>query len=405
MLLQSVQISKLKNIETLNKIIATCIFGSVFFSTFSIALTQIAYYSGLIIWLYLLLSKQDKIKRTQLDLFFGLYFLIEVVTTIISIDRLDAFLHIQKRLLLIPIVYLIVRFIDTRKKLNILIITFFISALIIGIVSDIIILSDFLTYLHNIQRFGFYNNQMTVGGLTMIISLILIPFALHPKTPKQPRILAVVGICVTLFALIFTFTRSSWLGFIAGSIVIAIFRDKRILYFFVAGIVLLIFFGSPELHDRFISIFDPYHANNSERLRMWSAGIKIFMGYPILGTGDISFVTISPQYTEDGSFFGHLHNNLLMWLVTLGVVGFVIVISIFVMIWKIFWRVSKQTKDDWLYGSFATGALAVFVGFQVNGLFEWNFGDAEIYFLFLMITGVVLSIQRKAEEDSVQKIM
>lgn len=396
-------VNRLITLESLKKVIVICIFIFVFCSTFSIALTQIAYYSAFIMWLFLIVIKKGKILKTPLDMFFGLYFLIEVVTTILSLDRIDALLHIQKRLLLIPVVYLIVRFIDTREKVINLVTIFFISAIMIGIVSDFLIFKNFSQYAHYLLRFDSYNNPMTIGGLTMIVPLMLIPFALHPQTPKTQRMLAAVGISVTIFVLIFTFTRSSWLGFFAGAIIISILKDKRILYFIGILVLFLAIFGSSELHARFFSIFDPYAGYNAERLEMWAAGIQIFKKFPILGIGDIGFNYISPQFTSDGRYYGHLHNNLLMWLVTLGVIGFMIVISLFVAIWRVFWKTNRAVKDDWLYGSVTIGALAVFVGFQVNGLFEWNFGDAEIYFLFLMITGVVLSIQRLAENNSIPK--
>jgi hypothetical protein len=40
------------------------------------------------------------------------------------------------------------------------------------------------------------------------------------------------------------------------------------------------------------------------------------------------------------------------------------------------------------------GALASYLGFQVNGLFEWNFGDAEIAMLLWLTVGLALSAQK-----------
>ncbi len=398
MKIQSSLSSLFINQEFTEKIVLGCLFISVLCSTFSIALTQIAYYSAFIIWLGLIIFKKEKLPKTPLDLFLILYFIIEIVTALLSIDRLDAFLHVQKRILLIPIVYLIVRFIDNRERFNGIVIALMFSASIVGIINCILILTKFSDYAHYILRFSEHNNPMTYGGLTMILSLLMIPFFLNPSTPIKIRLLSAVGVIVNVFTLIFTYTRSSWLGFVAGVIVIAIIKDKRILYFIGASIVLLMLFGTPELYARFFSIFNPYAGYNAERLVMWSTGINIFKDYPIFGVGDISFDNLTPRYTKDGWAFGHLHNNLLQWLVTFGIIGLAIMISLFVAIWRIFWKTNKQVQADWLYGSVTTGAIAIFIGFHINGLFEWNFGDAEIYFLVLMIIGVVLSIQRLVRE-------
>lgn len=384
--------------EKLNKIIVGCLFIMVFCSTFSIALTQIAYYTALIVWLSLILTKKEKFQPTPLDLWFSLYLVIELVSTIFAYDRIDALLHIQKRLLLLPIVYLIFRYIDTRERIMRILMTLFISAAIVGLLSSISILIQFSAYSHYIKRFDIYNHYMTIGGISMFMLLLMIPFSLNRQITLTQRILLIIGVAAILLTLIFTFTRSSWLGLIIGIIVLVMLRFKKLLYLFLVVVVGVVIIGSPELHVRFLSIFDPTDPSNDLRLRMWNVGLKIFQDNPILGVGDISLNPLNDAYSQHTMDFGHMHNNFVQWLVTTGTVGFVIVILWFIKIWKLFWSAYRKMKDDWLYGSFTAGAIAVFVGFHVNGLFEWNFGDAEIYTLFWIIVGLVLSVRKQNDE-------
>jgi len=384
--------------EKLNKIIVGCLFIMVFCSTFSIALTQIAYYTALIVWLSLILTKKEKFQPTPLDLWFSLYLVIELVSTIFAYDRIDALLHIQKRLLLLPIVYLIFRYIDTRERIMRILMTLFISAAIVGLLSSISILIQFSAYSHYIKRFDIYNHYMTIGGISMFMLLLMIPFSLNRQITLTQRILLIIGVAAILLTLIFTFTRSSWLGLIIGIIVLVMLRFKKLLYLFLVVVVGVVIIGSPELHVRFLSIFDPTDPSNDLRLRMWNVGLKIFQDNPILGVGDISLNPLNDAYSQHTMDFGHMHNNFVQWLVTMGIVGFVIVILWFIKIWKLFWSAYRKMKDDWLYGSFTAGAIAVFVGFHVNGLFEWNFGDAEIYTLFWIIVGLVLSVRKQNDE-------
>jgi len=384
--------------EKLNKFIVGCLFTMVFCSTFSIALTQIAYYTALIVWLSLILTKKEKFQPTPLDLWFSLYLVIELVSTIFAYDRIDALLHIQKRLLLLPIVYLIFRYIDTRERIMRILMTLFISAAIVGLLSSISILIQFSAYSHYIKRFDIYNHYMTIGGISMFMLLLMIPFSLNRQITLTQRILLIIGVAAILLTLIFTFTRSSWLGLIIGIIVLVMLRFKKLLYLFLVVVVGVVIIGSPELHVRFLSIFDPTDPSNDLRLRMWNVGLKIFQDNPILGVGDISLNPLNDAYSQHTMDFGHMHNNFVQWLVTMGIVGFVIVILWFIKIWKLFWSAYRKMKDDWLYGSFTAGAIAVFVGFHVNGLFEWNFGDAEIYTLFWIIVGLVLSVRKQNDE-------
>ena len=384
--------------EKLNKFIVGCLFTMVFCSTFSIALTQIAYYTVLVVWLSLIVMKKEKFQPTPLDLWFSLYLVIELVSTIFAYDRIDALLHIQKRLLLLPIVYLIFRYIDTRERIMRILMTLFISAAIVGLLSSISILIQFSAYSHYIKRFDIYNHYMTIGGISMFMLLLMIPFSLNRQITLTQRILLIIGVAAILLTLIFTFTRSSWLGLIIGIIVLVMLRFKKLLYLFLVVVVGVVIIGSPELHVRFLSIFDPTDPSNDLRLRMWNVGLKIFQDNPILGVGDISLNPLNDAYSQHTMDFGHMHNNFVQWLVTMGIVGFVIVILWFIKIWKLFWSAYRKMKDDWLYGSFTAGAIAVFVGFHVNGLFEWNFGDAEIYTLFWIIVGLVLSVRKQNDE-------
>jgi putative inorganic carbon (HCO3(-)) transporter len=391
--------NRFPDVKIILKLIVGCLFAMVFSSTFSIALSQITYFSGIVLWLFLIIQKKDTLEKTPLDSYFIIYLYLEAFTTIFAFNSFDALMHIQKRLLLIPIVYFIVRFADSRERIFKLMITLFVSATLVGIFSSISIIAQFADYAHYIKRFGLYNHYMTIGGLSMFMILLMTPFALHVKTPIRVRLLSIIGIGFILFTLLFTFTRSSWLAVIAGVFVIALLRYRKIVFVIVAILAGVAFLGSPELHARFLSIFDPNDPTNTERLRMWSLGFQIFKDHPVMGIGDVNLMAISRLYSHSSFGFGHAHNNIVMWLVTLGVSGFTFILLWFIKIWKIIWNTFKQSKDDWLYSSFSLGAIAAFVGFHVNGMFEWNFGDAEIFMMFWIIVGTVVSIMKMNERE------
>ena len=385
--------------KILINIIVGCTFAFVFCSTFSIAISQIAYFSGLVLWLFLIVRKKDNVDKTPLDVYFIIYLYFEAFTTIFAFNSFDALMHIQKRLLLIPIVYIVIRFTDSRLLVQKLIITWFVSAVLVGIFSTISILAEFADYSHYLKRFGLYNHYMTIGGLSMFMILLMTPFALHEKTPMRIRYLSIIGIGFILFTLLFTFTRSSWMGVIAGIFVIALIRYKKLVVVIVIVAAGIAIFGSPELHARFLSIFDPHDPSNAERLKMWGVGLQIFRDHPVFGVGDVNLMALSRMYSQSSFGFGHAHNNIMMWLITLGVLGFVFIIFWFIKIWKILWNTYKKSNSDWLYESFTLGAIAAFVGFHVNGMFEWNFGDAEIFMMLWIMVGMVMSIKKIIERD------
>jgi O-antigen ligase len=97
----------------------------------------------------------------------------------------------------------------------------------------------------------------------------------------------------------------------------------------------------------------------------------------------------------DAAEGGHLHNNFMTLLVTIGFVGFAATMAIFVKIVQLDLRAARRTRGHWLYGSVTAGCLAAFIAFQINGLFEWNFGDHEIAVLLWFTVGLVLLAERR----------
>ncbi len=189
-------------------------------------------------------------------------------------------------------------------------------------------------------------------------------------------------------------TKGSYLAFAAGAVFVAVMRERRLLIAIAIAVILVMTFSSPYVQDRLAGIFDLHHPENASRLMLWKTGMKMLADYPLLGIGDIDMHELYLNYMEPGdpAQHGHFHNMIVQFLVTLGVIGFIVVAAMFVRIWQVEWKAYRQAKDDWFAGSLALAGLAVFVGFQVNGLTEWSFGDQEVVLLFWTSVGMTLAI-------------
>lgn len=206
-------------------------------------------------------------------------------------------------------------------------------------------------------------------------------------------------------ALVLTQTRSSWLGFLCGAVVIGIVKNRSFVIGILGFTVLFIFFAPSTLQHRALSVVDPHDQSNYLRLRMWETGWRIFCDHPIVGIGDTDIKKTYIQYTTpiDKNEGGHLHNNFVMLAVTLGIVGFAAIMGIFVR--AILYEVSilRKVFAHPLARSVVLGAIAAFIGFQVNGLFEWNFGDQEIITLFWFSIGLTIAIARFAQRTTMEE--
>jgi len=330
------------------------------------------------------------VRATPLDYFFLAYVIAEILSTLFSYRIAQSFAF-SKRLLLIGIVYFFATWITTDQAAKRAMAVLLSAA---GLVACIGVGKLAFSPPEEVVRLGIFQFYMTTSELMMIALLLLFPFAVHPGTPRRIRAVAVIGLVPIGISLYATVTRGAYLAAAAGIVFIALMRNKKLLLPLALLILLVILFAPPYVESRIESIVDLNHPENASRLMLWKNGLKIFADHPIVGVGDIDIHELYLRYMDPGdpAQHGHLHNIAMQILVTLGILGFAAVAAMFVRIFQTEWRIWKKVQADWFRGSVTLGALAVFVGFQVNGLTEWTFGDQEVVILFWLTVGLTLAV-------------
>ncbi|UCF77963.1 MAG: O-antigen ligase family protein [Candidatus Eiseniibacteriota bacterium] len=360
---------------------------------FSIALSQSALFLALFLWAWIMiLERKSSIPSTPLDFYFLAYLVVGINSMVFSGERAMPVIF-SKRILLIPIVYLIAANVSTRRALGRLLITL---AVVMAVVSTVGI-QEYLSGLRGLEgRLELFHHYMTSGGILMILGLMAFSFAFLAG-PLLWRVVASASGLLMVLPLIFTFTRSSWLGFVVGLSLIAFVRSWKAVVG-VAVLALLIVLVLPaSFKDRALSVADPSHRHNIERVYMWKAGVEIIRDHPFAGVGDADLAKWYDRYKPAESVVtgGHLHNNLIMFGATLGIPGLLVFLVLSMKILLMEWGIVRSIPgEEWLLKCTAVGCLASYIGFQVNGLFEWNFGDAEIAMLLWLSVGLTLAVAR-----------
>lgn len=326
-----------------------------------------------------------------LDLAFLLYCAVEFVAAFNSDQPLDA-LRNSKRLLLIALVYGVITAFRSKERIRTG------MMLLSGSVAFLSAAEIVFYYSEGIARLYVFQHYMTTGGLKMIVSLMLVPFILSPDTEKKDRRFFAAVFIPTFAALVLTNTRSAWLGLVAGILLISILHYRRLFVILAAVIVLFFAFGPAEQVARAKSIVDLTNPSNVSRFNMWSTGLRMWQDRPILGFGDIDLYDAYLTYrTPTGDEpAGHLHNNYVHLLVTLGAAGLSVVLFLFYTVVTSEFLVLKKYTADPFVRNIALGSIAVFTGFLVNGLFEWNFGDHEIMVFVWFSVGLCCAAHHSA---------
>lgn len=218
------------------------------------------------------------------------------------------------------------------------------------------------------RAFAFFGSPNVFGILMAIISLLAIGLTISKRIWQFGFLSSIF-----LIAMVFSFSRTAWIGFGIGLGIMLLFMNWRFIFLgFFAPLMLLV----TQVRTRILTIFSSEYAIDSfldGRLWAINNGFHIFKQNPILGTGpgtyggQLSANYSSPIYhlgLQNGYVALYFTDN--QWLETLvqtGILGIMAFLGFAVSaIWTLIANFSK--KRNWLVLS----ALSGFVCFLVCGL-------------------------------------
>lgn len=232
---------------------------------------------------------------------------------------------------------------------------------------------------------------MTYSGLLTALALFFLVLALDQK-----KRLWVAAASLSSIALVLTFTRGAWIGWLTGAAAFVVLRRPRWVPIAVPALLLLLIISPLSIFGRFISSFDVSHPSNLDRLRMLEAGVEIIRDQPLAGVGPSQVKENYPLYrAADAPRFKvpHLHNNLVqLWAERgfLAPLAYLMLVATFIHLCFVARRRGHATYAD--------AGIAVAVGLAVAGLFEFNFGDSEVLLTMLDLWAIsAVALERPAE--------
>ncbi|WP_423799533.1 O-antigen ligase family protein [Neobacillus sp. SAB-20_R2A] len=261
-----------------------------------------------------------------------------------------------------------------------------------------------------IRSYGLFGNPNCYGSYLVLILLLSICLFFSEKGNKIKRFIFFTS-CLTFLVMLFTGTRSSWVGLCFGLIFFTVFVILRRRYLWKRYSILLISFftifiivNSTEdgsYFNRFNSIIsdsskvlkkeETTGQEGSYRMFIWQKSLPLVKEYFWVGTGPDSFIFAFPNGDkETKEIFGDIkvdkaHNEYLQMAVTLGVPALcVYFLLLFVILRKAFQatRLIRGNEKIMLYGLIST-----IIGYLAQAFFNISVVTvAPIYWSILGIT-------------------
>jgi O-antigen ligase len=297
-----------------------------------------------------------------------------------------------KKLLLLPLVHLVVLCCDRPSRTR-----WALRLFAAGIAA---------TALVAIVRFGIADlapgarlrstgHYMTFAGLLLLAAPICAGAAV--RTRRTARLLYAAALVVIAAALLLSFTRGAWLGAIAAATALVWRRRRRAVVALPIAVAVAVALLPAAYRERARSAFDPDHPVNRDRVRLWRAAVEIWRDHPWTGVGLVDLAPYYLAYRREatGEVHGHVHDNWLQIAATLGTPGLLAFIWLMIAWGGIAARAAAGSVDPELGGQ-ADGIWGAYWGFQVMGLFEWNFGDVEVTIALVYMIGAALAARAAA---------
>jgi len=295
-----------------------------------------------------------------------------------------------KKLLLIPIVHLVACTLVPPQRARTAL------RLYVGAVALTAALAStlFLLQHHPMgDRLRSTTHYMTLSGLLVLAWPMAV--AVAARGPHR-RLYALATAALTL-ALVLTLTRGAWLS-LPVAVVAMLARTRPRWLYLVPGLMLASYFLLPPAYrERLRTSFDPTYTSNSDRLQMWQTGLAMWRDRPVTGVGLGDLQPLYRTYAPPGveRVYGHLHNNWVHVLATMGTLGILAFGWLMLQGGRIVHAAHAAATPE--LRALALGGWGSFWAFQTMGLFEWNFGDVEVTIAFYFLLGVFAALERSTQ--------
>ena len=354
----------------------------------SIALANILLTVTGVLWVALLIKKQERVTAPQWFWLLPAYAALTLMSAVMSLAPVTSIIA-SKQLLLFLIVPGVYRL--ARGQRAITIATVIIS---VGAASAIIGIAQYGIFEYdNLGRRpqGSLTHYMTYSGLLMLVSgMAAARLLFHGRDRTWPALV----MPALLAALALTFTRSAMVGTCVGIGLLLAIKDLRLLLLapIVAGLFTAV--APEQITARLYSTFDPQNETVRDRIAMMRTGVRLVRDYPLMGVGPDMVEAVYADYRDPAAVQEsnpHLHNVPIQIAAERGIPALLVWIALAMAVTR---GLVHQLRTG-AYRSLPAGGLAAVGGMLAAGMFEYNFGDSEFLMLWLVL--VTLPFAAEAE--------
>lgn len=238
---------------------------------------------------------------------------------------------------------------------------------------------------------------------------------------KNDNYFFIVTLAVLLWCLGLTMSRSSWVAFIAATVLVGLYQKKLLPCLLILLALFIALFSPIMAQTRDASLISD-NLNMEEaskppdvpppamtqvkmfffnigtgRWEFWEEGLKVFQAYPIWGCGINAYSLVAPRYKV--TWGGYAHNSYLQMTAETGILG----LAAFVFLIVSWFRGCAAHIRRWAPGYKRTlmiGLMAGVTAHLVQSFFDTTFYSVQLSVLLWLMLAAAVALQRLPEDRS-----
>ncbi len=219
--------------------------------------------------------------------------------------------------------------------------------------------------------FSYAVTRDSVKGKTIALLMLLIPFA----------------------ALLFTYSRSGWLGFMVAALTFVILYNKKMLPALIVLGIFMIPLLPQSILDRFMTIGNLEDTSSSYRIDIWTGVLDMLKEYwhTGVGLGPGAFSEVYPSFAVASSAEApHTHMLFMEVFAEMGILGLITFsLLIICLIARTYSAAKKCEKGRMKY--YCISAAAAMMGILTIGFAEYVWFYPRVMFAFFVSIGVAMA--------------
>lgn len=229
-------------------------------------------------------------------------------------------------------------------------------------------------------------NDLNQGNVLLYFALVLVLATLFKTTSRGGFLAFGVGFTLT-FLLVVTLRKDNAL-------------ERSLLpLLLICAVGAAVWLGAGSIAQRIVLLQST--AEMDERWLMWASSVRLFLDYPIFGSGAGSYETVMSMY-RNAEFrplgYDHAHNDYIELLCELGIFGFSIV-SITIVTWYVTVLKKYRLRNDRFVRGMVFSSLMFVNVMLLHGFLDFNFhtpANALYFFVMLGIGVAAVHTQRRS---------